>query len=358
MTRKGLLLAAGAMLALAAAPAAAQNELRIGFVYVSPVGSAGWTFQHELGRRHLEAKFGAKIKTTFVESVPEGQDAERVIRQMAQGGHKLIFTTSFGYMDPTIKVAGTFPNTMFAHATGYKTAKNVGNYIARFEEGRYLAGIVAGKMTKSNTLGYVAAFPIPEVVRGINAFIIGARSVNPKAQVRVVWVNSWYDPGKEREAAEALIAQGADVLMQHTDSTAPVQAAEAKGVYAIGYHSDMSKFGPKAHLVASTHDWTAYYEAAVNAALSGKWKAESWVGGLKEGAVKMAGWNAAVPADVRKLVDERQAAIASGKLSIWTGPIKGQDGKERVAAGKAFDAKTVAEMGFYVEGVVGELPKK
>src|SRR5262249_48332468 len=262
-----------AALAIAAAPLAvpaAAQELKIGFVYVSPIGSAGWTYQHELGRQHLEKTFAGKVKTTFVESVPEGADAERVIRRLAQEGNKLIFTTSFGYMDPTIKVAASFPNTFFEHATGYKTAKNSGTYIIKFEEGRYLAGLVAGKMSKSGTAGYVAAFPIPEVIRGINAFTIGMREVNPKAKVRVVWVSSWYDPGKEREAAEALIAQGADVVMQHTDSTAPVQAAEAKGVYAIGYHSDMSKFGPKAHLVASTHNWTGYYQSVVEKVMKGQ----------------------------------------------------------------------------------------
>jgi basic membrane protein A and related proteins len=347
-----------AALALAAAAPASAQELKIGFVYVSPIGSAGWTYQHELGRQHIEKSFAGKVKTTFVESVPEGQDAERVIRQLAASGHTLIFTTSFGYMDPTIKIAAQFPKHHFVHATGYKRAANVGTFIARFEEGRYLAGIVAGKMTKSNTLGYVAAFPIPEVVRGINAFTLGARSVNPKAEVRVVWVNSWYDPGKEREAAETLMSQGADVLMQHTDSTAPVQAAEAKGKYAIGYHSDMSKFGPKAHLVASVHDWTAYYHAAVEAALKGQWKSEDYVGGIKEGMVKMAGWGPMVPAEVKALVGEREAAIRDGKLNIWAGPIKGQDGKEVAAAGKALDGKIVAEMNFYVEGVVGQLPKK
>ncbi len=254
--------AAIAALLLASEPAAAQ-ELKIGFVYVSPIGSAGWTYQHELGRQHIEKTFAGKVKTSFVESVPEGADAERVIRQLATG-HNIVFTTSFGYMDPTVKVATGFPKVTFEHATGYKRAANVGTYIARFEEGRYLAGLVAGKMSKSAVAGYVAAFPIPEVVRGINAFTIGMREVSPKATVRVVWVNSWYDPGKEREAAEALIAQGAEVIMLHTDSSAPVQAAEAKSVYASGYQSDMSKFGAKAHLVASTHDWTGYYQSVVD----------------------------------------------------------------------------------------------
>jgi len=348
---------AAAALAIVAAPAMAQ-ELKIGFVYVSPIGSAGWTYQHELGRQHLEKTFAGKVKTTYVESVPEGADAERVIRRLAQEGNKLVFTTSFGYMDPTVKVARAFPNTMFEHATGYKTAKNSGTYIIKFEEGRYLAGLVAGKMSKTGTAGYVAAFPIPEVIRGINAFTIGMREVNPKAKVKVVWVSSWYDPGKEREAAEALIAQGADVIMQHTDSTAPVQAAEAKGVYAIGYHSDMSKFGPKAHLVASTHNWTGYYQTLVEKVMKGQWKSEAFVGGIKEGMVVMAGWGPMVPAEVKQLVATKEEAIKTGKFAPFQGPVKIQDGKEVVAAGKVMPDKDIANMNFYVDGVEGQLPKK
>jgi simple sugar transport system substrate-binding protein len=346
-----------AALALFAAPAAAQ-EVKIGFVYVSPVGSAGWTYQHDLGRQHIEKHFAGKVKTSFVESVPEGADAERVIRQLATAGNQIIFTTSFGYMDPTNKVAPTFPKITFEHATGYKRGKNVGTYIARFEEGRYLAGLVAGRMSKSGVAGYVAAFPIPEVVRGINAFAIGMREANPKATVRVVWVNSWYDPGKEREAAEALIGQGADVIMQHTDSTAPVQAAEAKGVFAIGYHSDMSKFGPKAHLVASTHNWNGFYQMVVEKVMKNQWKSEAWVGGLKEGAVRMAGWGPMVPDAVKKLVADKEEAIKTGKFHPFQGPLKAQDGTVKVAAGKVLPEKEIAEMSYYVEGVVGQLPKK
>ena len=357
------LVSALAVLALAAtpfaaAPLAAQEPLKIGFVYVSPIGSAGWTYQHELGRQYLEKIFAGKVKTTYVESVPEGADAERVIRRLAQEGNKLIFTTSFGYMDPTVKVARAFPKTIFMHATGYKTAKNSGTYIIKFEEGRYLAGLVAGKMSKSGTAGYVAAFPIPEVIRGINAFTIGMREVNPKAKVKVVWVSSWYDPGKEREAAEALIAQGADVIMQHTDSTAPVQAAEAKGVYAIGYHSDMSKFGPKAHLVASTHNWTGYYQSVVEKVMKNQWKSEAFVGGIKEGMVVMAGWGPMVPDEVKKLVADKEALIKAGKFAPFQGPVKTQDGKEVVAAGKVMPDKDILEMNYYVEGVEGQLPKK
>ncbi|TMH97905.1 MAG: BMP family ABC transporter substrate-binding protein, partial [Betaproteobacteria bacterium] len=256
VTRWALGLAAGAV--LAAGAALAQAPLKVGFVYVSPVGDAGWTYQHDQGRKEMEKALSGKVETKFVENVPEGADAERVIRELASSGNKLIFTTSFGYMNPTIKVAAQFPNSVFEHATGYKTAKNVGIYNARFYEGRYLCGVIAGKMTKSNVAGYVAAFPIPEVVQGINAFTQGMRTVNPKAELKVIWTNSWYDPGREREAANTLISQGADVVTHHTDSTAVVQAAEEKGKYAFGYHSDMSKYGAHAHLTATTHQWGAY----------------------------------------------------------------------------------------------------
>lgn len=357
---KGAAVAAvgAAAFAAGATSVAAAEPLKIGFVYVSPVGDAGWTFQHELGRRALVKALGGKIKTSFVESVPEGADAERVIRKLAASGHKLIFTTSFGYMNPTVKVARRFPKVTFMHATGYKRSKNVGTYLARFYEGRYLTGLVAGKMTKSNILGYVAAFPIPEVVRGINAFTIGARSVNPKVQVRVIWVSSWYDPGKERQAADTLIAQGADIITQHTDSTAPVQAAEAKGVYAIGYHSDMSKYGKKAHLTAATHVWGNYYTTIAKAVLANKWKSGAVWGGIKDGMIKLAPLNPAVPANVKALVQEREKAIGAGKLHPFQGPVKDQSGKVRVAKGKVLSDGDLLSMSWYVEGVVGKLPKK
>ena len=362
MTRRTALvaIAAGALATAAAFPAGAQPKagepLKIGFVYVSPIGDAGWTFQHDTGRKEMEKALGAKVTSKYIESVPEGADAERVIRELAQSGHQLIFTTSFGYMNPTIKVAGTFPKVNFEHATGYKTAKNVGIYNARFYEGRYLAGIVAGRMTRSNTAGYVAAFPIPEVVMGINAFARGMRSVNPKAEVKVVWVNSWFDPGKERSAAETLISQGADVVTHHTDSTAAVQAAEAKNVYAVAYHSDMSKYGPKAHLTAVTHQWGDYYTKAVKAAAEGKWKPGNVWGGIKDGMIKMAPFNAAVPKDVQDQVKKVEADIGAGKFHPFTGPIKDNEGKERLAAGKVMDDGTLSKMDYYVEGVQGKLP--
>ena len=339
-----------------AAPKAAQEVLKVGFVYVSPIGDAGWTFQHDSGRRQMEKALAGKVTTKYVESVPEGADAERVIRELAQDGYSPIFTTSFGYMNPTIKVAEQFPDTKFDHATGYKTAPNVGTYNARFYEGRYLAGQVAGRMTKSNVAGYVAAFPIPEVVMGINAFARGMRSVNPKAEVKVIWTNSWYDPGREREAAETLVSQGADVLTHHTDSTATVQAAEAKKVYAIAYHSDMSKYGPNAQLTAVTHQWGDYYTRTVGDALAGKWKPETIWGGIKEGMIRMAPFNAAVPKDTQELVDKTAADIAAGKFHPFTGPIKDNEGNERLAAGAVMDDATLSKMDYYVEGVQGKLP--
>ncbi len=342
--------------AAAPAPKSAEAALKVGFVYVSPIGDAGWTFQHDSGRREMEKALSGKVTTKYVESVPEGADAERVIRELAQDGYSPIFTTSFGYMNPTIKVAEQFPNTKFDHATGYKTAPNVGTYNARFYEGRYLAGQVAGAMTKSNVAGYVAAFPIPEVVMGINAFTRGMRSVNPKAEVKVIWTNSWYDPGREREAAETLISQGADVVTHHTDSTATVQAAEAKKVYAIGYHSDMSKYGPNAHLTAVTHQWGDYYTKTVGDALAGKWKPDTVWGGIKEGMIRMAPFNPVVPKQTQELVGKTAADIGAGKFHPFTGPIKDSDGNERLAAGVVMDDATLSKMDYYVEGVQGKLP--
>jgi simple sugar transport system substrate-binding protein len=332
------------------------QQLKVGFVYVSPVGDAGWTSQHNAGREQMAAALGGKVVTNFVDKVPEGADAERVIRDLAQQGHSLIFTTSFGFMNPTIKVAEEFPNVVFEHATGYKSAKNVGTYNIRFYEGRYLAGIIAGKMTKSNTLGYVAAFPIPEVLQGINAFTLGARSVNPKAQVRVVWVNSWYDPGKERDAAMALLgAQGADVVTHHTDSTAVVAAAEERGKMAIGYHSNMSKFGPKAQLAAVTHHWGAYYTKVAQSVLNGKWTASNIWGGMKDGMIKLEAISDAVPAEVKAMVEKKGAEIAAGTFHPFTGPIKTNDGKDVIASGAMTDEQ-LGKMDFYVAGVVGKVP--
>lgn len=331
------------------------EPLKVGFVYVSPVGDAGWTSQHDAGRKEMEQALAGKVVTTFVEKVPEGADAERVIRDLAAQGNKLIFTTSFGFMNPTIKVAEEFPAVKFEHATGYKSAANVGTYNIRFYEGRYLAGIVAGRMTKTNTLGYVAAFPIPEVLQGINAFTLGARSVNPKVQVRVIWVNSWYDPGKERDAANTLIGQGADVLTHHTDSTAVVAAAEEKGRMAVAYHSNMAKFGPKAQIAAVSHHWGAYYTKVAQSVLDGTWKPSNIWGGMKDGMIKLEAISPSVPKEVVDVVKAKEAEIVAGRFHPFTGPIRTNTGKEVIATGHLTDEQ-LGRMDFYVEGVVGKVP--
>ena len=343
------------MPAMAAAPATAP--LNVGFVYISPIGDAGWTTQHDQARKEMEKALGGKISTRFVENVPESADAERVIRDLAQTGSKLVITTSFGYMNPTLKVAKQFPNVKFIHLTGYKTAVNVANTNARFYEGRYLAGVLAGKMSKTHVAGYVAAFPIPEVLQGVNAFTRGMRSVDPKAEVKVVWVNSWFDPGKERDAAITLIGQGADVVTHHTDSTAVVQAAEEKGKYAIAYHSDMKKYGPKAQLAAVTHHWGEYYTKQAQAVLDGTWKSSSTWGGIKDGMVKLEGINSSVPADVKQFVAAREKELVAGSLNPFTGPIKDNDGKVRLEKGVLDDA-ALSKMDYFVEGVAGKVSGK
>ncbi len=350
----GLLAAASVVLGSATAQA---EPAKIGFVYVSPVGDAGYTYQHDLGRKAVEEKFGDKVKTSFVESVAEGPDAERVIMKFAKEGYKAVFTTSFGYMNPTLKVAKRFPKVAFEHATGYKRATNVNTYQARFYESRYLTGIVAGSMTKSNVIGYVAAFPIPEVVRGINAFTRGIRSVNGKAEVRVIWTNSWFDPGKEREAADTLIGQKADVLTMHADSPATIQAAEDAGVYSIGYNSDFSKFGPKSHLTASVTNWAPYYVKRVEEILNGTWKGnqDTW-DGLKHDMVQVAPLHKDVPEAVRAKVEKAKADIIAGTLHPFAGPLKDNTGKERVEAGKTMSDGDMLGFNWYVEGIVGKLP--
>lgn len=349
----GALLASGVSAAVTAA-----EPLKVAFVYVEPVGDSGWSYQHDLARRALEKHFGARIKTTFVENVPATADAERVIRQLAASGNQLIFTTSFGYMEPTLKVAKLFPKVHFEHNTGYKTAANVSTYEARFHEGAYLLGVLAGKTTKSNTLGFVGSFPIPEVVRNINAFTLGARSVNPGIRTKVIWVDTWYDPGKERQAAETLIAQGADVLAQNTDSPAVVQTAERKGVHAFGWDSDMAKYGPRAQLTANTQNWAVYYIDEVQKALDKKWtggRSTAW--GIEENMVVLTPLNKSVPADVARLFEERKQAIATRKLNIFAGPIKDNKGVQKVAAGSALPQKDVMSINWYVEGVEGSVPK-
>ena len=280
----------------------AAAETKVGFIYVGPIGDHGWSYQHEQGRLAVEKELG--VKTSYVENVPEGADAERVIRQLASSGHDIIFTTSFGFMNPTLKVAKKFKNVKFEHATGYKRMDNMSTYAARFYEGRSVIGTIAGKMTKSNVVGYIGSFPIPEVIRGIDAFTLALRKVNPEAIVKVVWVNSWFDPGKESDAAKALIDQGCDIITQHTDSPAPLQVAEKRGVYAFGQASDMKAFAPKAQLTSIVDNWRAYYIARVKAAMDGTWSSIDTWDGLKQGMVEMAPYGDAVPADVRKLADD------------------------------------------------------
>ena len=344
------------------APASAKAEapkpdpLKIGFIYVGPTGDAGWTFAHDNARKEVEKEFGDKVKTSFVESVPEGADAERVIRDLVGQGNKLIFGTTFGYMEPMLKVAEDTKAVRFEHATGYKSAENMRTYDSRTYEGAYLAGIIAGKMTKTNKLGVVASIPIPEVLRNINAYTLGAQSVNPKVVTRVVWINKWFDPGKEREGAVALMDQGADVLLQNTDSTAVVQAANEKGKFAFGWDSDMSKFAPEAHLASAVINWTPYYKKAVKEALDGSWKKEHNWWGVKEGAIDLVQISAKVPEDVKKLVEERKAGLKDGSFVIWKGPIRDQAGKEMLPKDQAADDKWMHDIKWYVKGVEGKVP--
>jgi len=359
LLRKLTALALGIGLACTSLAADAPAQpLKVAFVYVGPVGDGGWSYQHNLGRLALEKALGNQVKTTYVDSVAEGADAERVIRRLASSGNSLIFTTSFGYMEATLKVAKLFPKVRFEHATGFKTAPNMAAYEARFYEGAYLLGVVAGQMSKTNTLGFVASYPVPEVIRNINAYTLGARSVNPKIQTKVIWVSAWYDPGKERQAAETLIAQGADMLCQNTDSPAVMQVAEEKGVNAFGWNSDMAKFGPKAQLTANTENWGIYYIDTTRKVLAGTWQGgriTRW--GLKEGAVALPPLNPSVPPEVAKVYDARKQALASGKFAPFTGPLKDNTGKPRVAAGVAMSDNELTAMNWYVEGVVGSIPQ-
>lgn len=348
-----LLVAAGL---LAGAVSAQQGPLKIGFVYVGPVGDHGWTYRHNEGRLAIEKALGNSVETTYVESVQEGVDAERVIRELAASGHGLIFTTSFGFMNPTIKVAKQFPAVRFEHATGYKRADNVSTYMARFYEGRYVAGTMAGRVSKSNIIGYVASFPIPEVVRGINATTLAARKVNPDIEVKVVWINSWFDPGKERDAAKVLIDQGADVILQHTDSPAPLQMAEARGVWGVGQASDMARFAPKAQLTAIVDNWDGYYIDRAKAVIDGTWASQDVWGGFDSGMVEMAAYNAALPEAVVAEAEALRKAILAGSLHPFHGPIRNQAGETVVAEGATMTDAELLRMDWYVEGVQGKLP--
>jgi simple sugar transport system substrate-binding protein len=334
-----------------------QEPLKVGFVYVAPITEAGWVQQHERGRQAVEIAFAGKVKTTYVENVPEGADSERVIRDLAQQGHKLIFTPSFGYMEPTLKVAKEFPDVKFESITGYKTAPNVAVANARYYEGRYLAGIAAGRMTKTNVAGYVAGFPIPEVLQGINAFTLGMRSVNPKALVKVVWLNAWFDPPRERDAAMTLFNQDVDVIAFHTASTAVMAAAQERGKMAVAYHSDMRKTAPDAQIVAVTHHWGDYYVRRVQALLEGRWQTGSFWGGVKQAMVRAGDFGPRVPKAVRDEVLVRQGDIAKGKLRPFSGPIVDNEGKQVLPAGAVMTDEQIQSMNFLVAGVQGKVAK-
>ena len=347
---------ASAPVAAASAPPKAE-PLKIAFAYVGPVGDGGWTFAHDTARKALEKEYGDKIATSMVENVPESADAERVIRDMAGQGNKLIFGTTFGYMEPMLKVAADTKGVMFEHATGYKQAENMRTYDSRTYEGAYMAGVIAGKMTKTNTLGVVASIPIPEVIRNINSFTLGAQSSNPKIKTKVVWVNEWFSPPKETEAATSLINGGADVLFQNTDSPAVLKTAQDKGKRAFGWDSDMTAYGPKAHLGSAIINWAPYYIKTTKDALDGNWKGGTGIWwGHKEGAIDMVSIAEDVPAETKARIDEIKAGLKAGTYNIWKGPIMGQDGKQILAKDAVADDKFLSGVNFYVKGVEGKIP--
>jgi basic membrane protein A len=356
-----IIIAAAAVAAVIGASvisAPAQNKLKVGFIYLGPVGDFGWTYQHEVGRKELVKELGDKIETTYLENVNEGPDSERAIEQLARSGHKLIFTTSFGYMDPTLKVAKKYPNIYFEHNTGYKRDKNMATYSARFYEGRYIQGQIGAKMSKTGVFGYIGSFPIPEVISGINSTILGAQSVNPNIKVKIIWVNSWFDPGKEADAAKALLDQGADVIMQHTDSPAAMQIAAQRGVYAFGQDSDMFKFGEKAQLTAIVNNWAPYYVERVKLAMDGKWTSGDVWGGLNSKLLVMAPYTN-MPDDVKKLAMETQAAISGGTFHPFKCPVVGQDGKTvECKGGTHLDDGQILGMNYYVKGIDDKIPGK
>ncbi|MEP6873687.1 MAG: BMP family ABC transporter substrate-binding protein [Burkholderiales bacterium] len=352
-----------AMLAVAApihSRAQPAPPLRVAFVYVSPIGSAGWSYQHEQGRLAMQKALGGSVVSTAVESVAEGADSERVIRDLAAQGNGLIFATSFGYLEPTLRVAADFPNVRFEHAGGYKTAANVATYNARYYEARYLAGLLAGKSSKSGIAGYVAGFPVPEVIQGINAFTLGMREANPNATVKVLWLNTWFDPARERDAAQSLIDQGADVLTNHSGSPAVAQTAQAnfrtKGVRVIAYQSDMRAFAPDAQLAAVTHHWGGYYTQVARSVIDGRWTPRPVWGGMKDGLVQLSAIRADVPGAVQALVAARREAIIDGRLKPFAAPLIDSEGVVRLATG-ALDDTAISTMNWFVRGVAGSLPR-
>jgi len=352
------LLASAAMVLGLATGAVAQDKTKVGFVYVGPVGDGGWTYEHDQGRKAVEAEFGDKVETVYVENVAEGPDSERVMTQMALNGADLIFTTSFGFMDPTINVAKKFPNVKFEHATGYKTAPNVSVYSARFYEGRAVQGTIAGRMTKSNIVGYIGSYPIPEVIRGINSAYIHAKKVNPDVQFKIVWAFTWFDPAKEADAAKVLIEQGADVILQHTDSTAPQAAAKNAGnVITFGQASDMGEYAPLPRVSSIIDNWAPYYIERTRAVIDGTWETSNRWDGIGKGMVKIGEISSAVPEDVKAEALALKASIASGEYHPFTGPLNKQDGSAWLAEGETADDGTLAGMNFFVEGIEGEIPQ-
>ncbi len=356
MTLRHLLTTVALALGLATG-AVAQDKTKVGFIYVGPIGDGGWTYEHDKGRLAVEAHFGDAVETTYQESVPEGADAERAITQMALQGADLIFTTSFGFMEPTLAVAAKFPNVKFEHATGYKTAPNVSTYSARFYEGRAVQGHIAGRMTKSNIIGYIASYPIPEVIRGINSAYIHAKKVNPDVEFKIIWAYTWFDPAKEADAAQALIEQGADVILQHTDSTAPQAAAEKAGnVVTFGQASDMAEYAPFPRVSSIIDNWAPYYIARTQAVIDGTWESTETWDGIGPGMVKIGEISDAVPADVKAEALALKDAMASGSYHPFTGPLNRQDGSVWLAEGEVADDGTLLGMDFYVEGITGQIP--
>ena len=347
---------AAAVIAIATGSAGAADKLKACWVYVGPHNDGGYSEGHDKGRQMVEKELGDKVETTYVENVPEGPDAERAIERLARSGCGIVFTTSFGFMDPTIKVAEKFPDVKFEHATGFKTAPNVTTYNARFYEGRYIIGQIAAKMSKSGVAGYIVSFPIPEVVMGINSFMLGAQSVNPDFKIKIVWVNSWFDPGKEGDAAKALFDQGADIITQHTDSPAPLQIAQERGLHGFGQAHDMYDFAPKAQYTAIVDNWGPYYVKRVQAVLDGTWESQASWEGLKDGMLVMADYTN-LPDDVVQMAEETEAAIISGDLHPFKGPVFKQDGTEVVGEGAVVDDGTLLGMNFYVKGIDGEIPQ-
>ena len=359
INRRRVLAAAASMVttAMGTGGVYADGPVKVAFVYVAPIGDHGWSYQHHQGLLAVKKEFGDKVETTYVENVPEGPDAERVIDQLASQGNKLIITTSFGFMNPTVKVAAKYPDVKFEHISGFKRADNLATANIRYYEGRYVAGILAAKASKSGTVGYIASFPIPEVVMGINAAYLGAKSVNPNIKFKIIWVSTWFDPGKETDAAKALADQGADVLMQHTDSPAPVKFAEERKIFTIGQASDMRQFGPNSVLTSIANNWNDYYIGRVKAVLDNSWKSGDVWGGIGTGMLSLPDYGPGVSAEAKALADAAKAKIAKGEFHPFTGPLKKQDGTEFLKAGEKVSDGDLSGMNFYVEGIDGALPK-